>query len=228
MIAGKRVLAIIPARGGSKGVPRKNVRLLADKPLIAWSIACAEQSIYIDRCIISTDDEEIADVSRAWGGEVPFLRPPELAQDDTPGIAPVLHAIAEVTGYDYIVLLQPTSPLRSSADIDGCIEALLEKGAPSCVSVSLTDKSPLWMYTLDRAGEMIPIMEVEDRAKPRQQLPPIYVLNGAVYVAERQWLEDRNGFLGNETVAYVMPQERSLDIDTIEDFMRAEYRIQSC
>lgn len=122
MIDGKTVLAIIPARGGSKGVPRKNIRDVAGKPLIAWTIEAANQSLLVDRVVVSTDDQEIADTAVRWGAEVPFLRPIELAQDSTPGILPVIHMLTEILPhYDLVVLLQPTSPLRSVEDIDGAI-----------------------------------------------------------------------------------------------------------
>lgn len=143
-----KILAIIPARGGSKGVPRKNIRELAGKPLIAWTIEEAKKSKYIDRLILSTEDDEIIEVAKQYGCEVPFKRPIELAQDDTPGIDPVLHAIEQCPGYDYVVLLQPTSPLRTVDDIDGCIEQLLSSdGTNFCVSVTEPEKSPYWMYT---------------------------------------------------------------------------------
>ncbi|TFE29043.1 cytidylyltransferase domain-containing protein [Cohnella luojiensis] len=226
MINGQKVLAVIPARGGSKGVPRKNIRELAGKPLIAWTIACASSSRYIDRCIISTDDSEIAEVSRRFGGDVPFIRPAELALDDTPGIDPVLHAIRSVSGYGIIVFLQPTSPLRVAADIDGCLERMVDSSASSCVSVTTVDKSPFWMYHVNELGTMRPLLDIEDRNVSRQKLPPIYVLNGAIYVATREHLEEHRGFLQPETKAYMMPRERSLDIDTLFDFAMAEMQIQ--
>ncbi|MEH2097772.1 acylneuraminate cytidylyltransferase family protein, partial [Nostoc sp.] len=121
MIHGKKVLAIIPARGGSKAVPRKNIREIGGKPLIAWTIEEAKKSQYIDRLILSSEDDEIISIAQKWGCEIAFKRPVELAQDDTPGIAPVLHALNQLPIYDYVVLLQPTSPLRQVIDIDGCI-----------------------------------------------------------------------------------------------------------
>ncbi|MFC5401723.1 cytidylyltransferase domain-containing protein [Cohnella soli] len=225
MIHGKQVLAVIPARGGSKGVPGKNIKPLSGKPLIAWAIECAARSQYIDRCIISTESEEIAEISRNWGGDVPFLRPAELALDDTPGIAPVLHAIDELPDYDIVVLLQPTSPLRQTEDIDGCIEKLVSSGVSSCVTVTLADKTPLWMYHLDEKGSMRPVLESNDRSLPRQQLPPVYVLNGAVYAAEVPWVRQTGKLLDNGTVSFIMPRARSLDIDTEEDFWIVEFQM---
>jgi CMP-N,N'-diacetyllegionaminic acid synthase len=151
MINGKTILGIIPARGGSKGIPRKNLIIFGGKPLMAWTIEAGLQSHYIDRLILSSEDEEIIAVAREWGCEVPFIRPAELSRDDTPGIEPVIHAIKTLkTSYDYIILLQPTSPLRSAEDIDDCINYCIQAKAVSCVSVTVAQPSPYWMYTLDQ------------------------------------------------------------------------------
>jgi CMP-N,N'-diacetyllegionaminic acid synthase len=227
MIDGRRVLAVITARGGSKGVPRKNIRKLAGKPLIAWTIEAAKKSKYIDRLILSSDDDEIMEVSAAWGCEVPFKRPSELSQDNTPGIEPVLHAVEQLPDYDYVVLLQPTSPLRTSEDIDGCIEKCVRKHAPACVSVTETEKSPFWMFTLDSGDRMRPILQQSVIAPRRQDLPHVYVLNGAVYVARTDWLKQTRTFLAPETIAYEMPRLRSADIDAEADFLTCEYLIAS-
>lgn len=222
MIRGKKVLEVIPARGGSKGVPGKNIRVVAGKPLIAWTIEEAKKSRFLDRVMLSSDDHTIIKVAREWGAEVPFVRPSELAQDNTPGVDPVLHAIREVPGYDYVVLLQPTSPLRTADDIDGCIEACLSSGVPSCVSVTVPDKSPYWMYTLTSGKRMKPVMAGETYSC-RQSLPSVYALNGAVYVAEVKWLEEHKTFLTDETIAFEMPREHSLDIDTELDLRLFEF-----
>jgi len=218
MIRTKSVLAIIPARGGSKGVPRKNIRQLSGKPLIAWTIEEAKKSKYIDRLIVSTDDEEIAAIARKWGGEVPFMRPSSLSQDHTPGIEPVLHAISSLPGYDYIVLLQPTSPLRTSEDIDLCLEHCQGQNANACVSVTMTDKSPYWMYHLTDENALEPVIIPEKPIFRRQDAPDVYVLNGAVYIAKTSWLQENQTFLHKETIGYVMPRERSIDVDTELDF----------
>lgn len=212
MINGMSVLAIIPARGGSKGVPRKNIREVGGKPLIAWTIETARFSRYVDRLITSTDDPEIAAVAESCGCELPFLRPAELARDETPGIAPVLHAIEALdVRYDLVVLLQPTSPLRSVEDLDGSLELLLAQGAPACVSVVAPDKSPYWMYRRGEGGGLVPILEGEFTR--RQDIPEVFALNGAVYAAKTGWLLRRETFVTPETVGYLMPKERSLDID---------------
>lgn len=221
MINGKTVLAVIPARGGSKGVPRKNIKLLAGKPLIAWTIEAAKQSAYLDRVVVSTDDEEIANVAKNYGAEIPFLRPPELAQDDTPGIGPVLHALESLPSYNYVVLLQPTSPLRESQDIDRCIEVCREREVQACVSVTLADKPPQWMYHLDGKSRLQPLLPKQPFVARRQEAPDVYVLNGAVYVAQSEWLKHSRTFLTDVTAAYIMPKDRSLDIDSEIDFLVA-------
>lgn len=214
MIDGKTVLAIIPARGGSKGVPRKNVREVAGKPLIAWTIEEAKKSKYIDRLIISSDDAEIIEVAKAWGCEAPFIRPAELAQDETPSIDLVLHAIDMLPKYAWVVLLQVTSPLRSVTDIDGCIEHCVISQAHACVTVSETEQSPYWMYTLRSDGKLQPLIASGSSIERRQDLPSVFALNGAVYMAECSWLREHQTFMTEETAGFIMPLERSLDIDT--------------
>lgn len=221
-----KILAIIPARGGSKGVPRKNIRDLAGKPLIAWTIEEAKKSRYIDRLILSSEDDEIIEVAKQCGCEVPFKRPIELAQDETPGIEPVLHAIEQCPGYDYVVLLQPTSPLRTVEDIDGCIEKLISSGKDFYVSVTESDKSPYWMYTVNQSNMKVLI----DRNKlitRRQDLPKVYNLNGALYVGKVELLYKKKSFLTEGTQAYIMPRERSYDIDSEMDFKICNYLMES-
>lgn len=222
MINGKKVLAVIPARGGSKGIPRKNIINVAGKPLIAWTIEAAKTSKHIDRIVLSSDNDEIITVARQWGCEVPFKRPDDLALDETPGVMPVLHALEMLPGYDYVVLLQPTSPLRTAADIDGCIERCAADKAHCCVSVTEPDKSPYWMYHLTNNGCLTPVLEKEKTITRRQNLPVVYALNGAVYVAESQWLLTNKAFLTRETRAYAMPRNRSVDIDSQMDLYIAD------
>lgn len=226
MINGKSVLAIIPARGGSKGVPRKNIRQVAGKPLIAWTIEEAKKSRYINRLILSSEDAEIIKVAKKWGCEVPFIRPTELAQDNTPGVDVVLHAIQMLPGYDYVLLIQPTSPLRTVQDIDGCLEMCLESKAKACVSVTEVDKSPNWMYYLRSDNKMQPVLENNESYPCRQDHPKVYVINGAIYIADCNWLLDKRTFRSKETLAYVMPKERSVDIDDEMDIIFAEFLIE--
>ncbi len=223
MIGDKSILAIIPARGGSKGIPGKNIIDVAGKPLIAWTIEAAKASKYIDRLILSSDDDAIMDVAVQWGCEVPFKRPDDLAKDDTPGIAPVLHALSMLPSFDFIVLLQPTSPLRRAADIDGCIEQCIAQQANCCVSVTEQDKSPFWMYYIDSKGFLEPVISTTNNiAVRRQELPVVYALNGAIYVARCEWLAINKSFLTPETIAYSMLKKYSVDIDTWIDLRLAE------
>ncbi|GAB0168867.1 acylneuraminate cytidylyltransferase family protein [Lysinibacillus sp. CTST325] len=218
-----KVLAIIPARGGSKGVPRKNIKELAGKPLIEWTIEEAKKSKYIDRIIVSSEDKEILQVAQKFGADVPFVRPANLAEDTTAGIEPVLHALEHFSDYEYVVMLQPTSPLRLVEDIDGCIEQLLQENAEFCVSVCEVGQSPYWMYTLDSSTKMQPLLKQQTLITRRQDLPKVYTLNGAIYLANIDLLKQTRNFITEETIAYVMPVERSYDIDTEEDFKICEY-----
>ncbi len=225
MFNGKRILAVIPARGGSKGVPRKNIRDLGGKPLIAWTIDAAKKSEYIDRMVLSSEDEEIISVARDYGCEIPFVRPAELAGDDAPGIAPILHAVMELEEkYDYLILLQPTSPFRQTEDIDGAIRRCIENEAVSCVSVTKSEKHPSWMFHLTETKHLTPILDTDDGVTHRQQLAPVYVLNGAVYVVDvPALLKYEKLFFAEGTLAYSMPSERSMDIDTPFDFSFCEF-----
>ncbi|WP_432702107.1 cytidylyltransferase domain-containing protein [Lysinibacillus sphaericus] len=219
-----KILAVIPARGGSKGITRKNIRNLAGKPLIAWTIEKAQKSKYISRLILSSDDDEIIEVAKKYGCDVPFKRPKELAQDDTPGIEPVIHSVQYMSDeeYDYVVLLQPTSPLCTVEDIDGCIELALKENSDFVVTVTESDKSPYWMYKISNTGYMQPLIEQESLVTRRQALPKAYSLNGAVYVGKVDKLLKERTFLTSKTKAFSMPSERSFDIDSEIDFMICE------
>ena len=222
MIASKRVLGLIPARGGSKRLPRKNVLPLAGKPLIAWTIEAALASTYLDRVVLSSDDDEIMEVAHEYGCEVPFRRPASLAADDTPGIDPVLHAVEQLPGFDHVVLLQPTSPLRTTGDIDGAIEKTQALGALSCVSVCRADKPPHWMYSLGGSCQLIPI--IADDAQPRRSGDwQVYSLNGALYLAAVPELVRTKRLVASQTIGYVMPRWRSADIDTMLDLRWCEF-----
>lgn len=215
MIAGGRVLGIIPARGGSKGIPHKNIVDLGGRPLLAWTIDEARKSHFIDRLILSSDDSAIIAVAWALGCEVPFVRPAALATDQADGVAPVFHALQALPEhYDYVVLLQPTSPFRLAEDIDACLQTCAPGGSPCCVSVREVDKGPAWMFYRETDGRMSPVLPAANRTARRQNQPKVYVLNGAVYAARTQWLQASGVFITADTVCHVMPTERSIDIDT--------------
>jgi N-acylneuraminate cytidylyltransferase len=226
LIDGLSVLAFVPARGGSKGLPGKNIIDLGGRPLIAWTLAAAEQSRYVDRCVVSTDDNGIAEVARAHGGDVPFLRPAELAGDSAATFDALAHTLSLLPSFDIVVTLQPTSPLRIAADIDGALETMLTQDAPSCVSVTEPGKSPYWSYRVDDNNRLVPLLGPEFKRQRRQDLPTAYVLNGAVYATRTDWLLEQRGSLGEGTVAYVMPASRSLDIDSQFDLDLAQFLVQ--
>lgn len=226
MIGGKSVLAVITARGGSKGLPGKNIRPLGGKPLLAWTIEAAKASKYVDRVITTTDDDSIMAIALACGSETPFKRQASLASDEAASIDVVLDALERCGGYDYVVLLQPTSPLRAAGDIDGALELCEKSGAPACVSVGRAAQNPYWMFTIGQDGSMTPLFPEKLPAR-RQDLSAVYALNGAVYVARTAWLVAERTFISPRTVAYEMPRERSVDIDTESDLQLAESRLKA-
>ena len=233
MYESKKIIALIPARGGSKGLPRKNIKPLLGKPLIAWTIEQALASKYLDKILVSTDDSEIAKISKNYGAEVPFMRPKELAEDNAKGIDVVLHTIDwleendQRKQYDLLMLLQPTSPLRKSEDIDNAIELLFLKEAKAIVSVCEVDHHPLWANTLPENGCMKNFIRKEIMNKNRQELPVYYRLNGAIYLAYCNYIKKCRSFIGKKTFAYIMPKSRSVDIDDEIDFKLVEILIKN-
>ena len=232
MSNGPEVLGLIPARGGSKGIPRKNVRLLAGKPLIAHTIEAALACRALNRVIVSTDDTEIAKVARDYGADVPFVRPAELAQDDTPDLPVCVHALewmASNQGYspDIVVWLRPTVPLRTVDDVEQVTQKLIDTGADCVRSVCESEHHPYWMKRLD-GDRLRPFIEGDDDIKywQRQLLPPTYRLNGAVDATRCRMVRDKGVLFGGDMRGYVMPVERSLDMDTELDFALAELLMQ--
>ena len=225
MINGKTVLAIIPARGGSKGVPKKNILSIGGKPLIAWTIQAAKNATFIDRLILSSDCQEIIETALKYGCEVPFVRPDELATDQAGSAAVVSHALASLKeSYDYVVLLQPTSIFRSTEDIEGAVQYCVDNQVSSCVSVVEREKPPYWIYHI-QDKKLVSVIKQNAFYSRRQDCPPTYELNGAVYVIATEAFNSRQVFVSEDTLPYVMPKSRSLDIDTEEDIMLAKYRL---
>lgn len=223
-----KVLGLIPARGGSKGIPRKNLRLLAGKPLIYWSINAAMKSKSIDSVVVSTEDQEIADVSKKYGADVPFIRPKELAQDNSLRNEVVQHALGELCEFDYLVLLQPTSPLRKSTHIDEAFTRLLESDAKSLVSVTEQHPSPEWIFQLSKSGRFICKSNLL-KSTNRQSFPNYYKLNGAIYIiGAEQFLTSSlpDPFISNDTLGFIMPKEQSVDIDDKQDFLYCENQLK--
>jgi len=227
-----KILGIIPARLNSKGIFKKNIRLLAGKPLIAYSIETALKSKYLERVIVSTDSEEIARIARKYGAEVPFIRPKKLAQDNTPMIDVVIHAFNFIKTIEYyepewIVLLQPTSPLRTADDIDNAIELAIKHNADSVVSVCECESNshPYWLKKIEN-GKLVSFIKTKKKYPIRQLLPVVYRLNGAVYIVKSQILKKFKSLYGRNTIPYIMDPTRSIDIDTPLDFKFAEFLIK--
>ena len=204
------ILAIIPARGGSKGIPRKNIIHVNGKPLIQYSIDVAKESKYIDRIIVSTDDKEIADVSIACGAEVPFLRPKQLANDTTKTIEVLVHAIDEImrsgVSYDYLVLLQPTQPLRTSEQIDEAIEKIINEGEESLVSISEVSDHPVLIRMLDEYGKVHSLLDLNSTIR-RQEFPKYYKVNGSIYINKINANFNLNTSLNDNKLGYVMDKK---------------------
>ncbi|CCK81698.1 acylneuraminate cytidylyltransferase family protein [Desulfobacula toluolica] len=224
----KKILAIIPARGGSKGVLKKNIKLLAGKPLIAWTIETALSVTCLDRVILSTDDRQISEIGKQYGAEVPFLRPEKIAADDTLDMPVYEHALAWLNDNenfcpDIIVWLRPTAPLRIAQDINNALDILIKKEPDWVRSVCEVEHHPYWMYKLNE-GSMEPFIEgiqIKNYMR-RQLLPPAYRLNGAVEVAWRSTILEKKLLYSGEIEAYIMPSDRSIDIDSEMDFRLAQ------
>ena len=220
------VTALIPARGGSKRLPRKNVKLLHGKPLIAWSIEVAKASKYIDRVIVSTDDEEIKKISEQYEAEVPFLRPEHLSNDHASSFDVIKHTINSLQldrSNELIVLLQPTSPLRLVSEIDTALEFFVQKNAKGVVSISETEHSPMWSNTLPENGCMADFIRPEVQGKRSQDLPTFFRLNGSIYIYETLALVKQNKLFYDENVyGFQTSLETAVDIDTELDFLIAE------
>ena len=225
MIDDHSVLGVILARGGSKGLPRKNVRDLAGKPLIAWTIEAGHESEYLDRLILSSDDEEIMSVAQDYDCEVPFRRPDRLARDDTPSVDALVHALDQLPSFDYVALLQPTSPLRTAEDIDATIVQCHETEAPACISLVELGKPAQWLFALSDDDRLRPLVGGSETVTRRQDAEPVYAPNGAVNVARTKWIREQTSFRTEETVGYVMPKERSSDVDTKLDLKWCEFLV---
>lgn len=230
MINGERVLALVPARRGSKGLPLKNIRPLRGKPLLTWPIEAARASRFVDRVVISTEDAEFAAVAQAAGADAPFLRPAELASDSAPSIAFILHALGalEAAGdrYEYIALLEPTSPLTEAEDIDAALETLLARRAIADAIVGVTalvSSHPVFAVRLDMQGLMRPYAAASFGQLPRRQdTEPLYSLDGSLYISTVEALRRERGFCHQRTLPYLTPRWKSLEVDDLVDFICIE------
>ncbi len=222
------VLGVVPARGGSRGIPRKNVALLCGKPLLAYTAEAALRAARLSRIVLSTDDEEIAAVGKGCGLEVPFLRDPRLARDDTPTLQVLLDVVQRLEAggarYDAVMTLQPTNPLRRPSDIDGAIELLERTGADSVISfVDAGEKHPARMKFLDADGRVVdPPFAERTEGQRRQDLPKIYLREGSIYLTKRRTLVEQGSIKGRDCRAWLVAEDRACNIDTPFDLFLAE------
>jgi len=230
MLGGNRVLALVPARRGSKGLLLKNVRPLQGKPLLAWPIEAARGSRYVDRVVISTDDPEFAAIAQRAGADAPFLRPAELASDTAPSIDFIVHAIdfLEAAGeqYEYLILLEPTSPLTESSDIDAALETLVAGRAHADAIVGVTamiSSHPAFAVQLSEGGLIRPFSAPDFKRLPRRQdIVPLYSLDGSLYASTVEALRKERGFCHERTLPYVTPRYKSFEVDDLVDFVCIE------
>ncbi len=226
-----RVLGVIPARGGSKGVPGKNIRPLGGMPLLAHTVAAALDCPLLEDVVVSTDNPEIQEIAVQFGAQAPFLRPAELATDTALAIPTIQHAVQEMEGlsglpYDIVVMLQPTTPFRSSADITAALEDLRGSDADGIISVvSVGNWHPIKMKRLEDT-QLLDYESWPVENPPRQSLPPVYIVNGAIYATRRDVFMKRGTFRGELCLGYLMPEERSVNIDVEADFVLAEHYLK--
>lgn len=228
MFNNQKILALIPARGGSKGIKDKNIVFLAGKPLIAYSIEAAKRSKYIDDIVVTTDSEKIAETSKQYGASVPFIRPAELAADTSKTIDAVLHAIKTLKTmgkeYDVLVLLQPTQPLRTNNDIDEAIKVYYKNREEGLVSVSLVDDSPLFIRSISNEGKLLNLLSQNSTCR-RQDMPEYYKVNGCIYINKIDEINGNTSFNDNR-VPFIMRKEHSVDVDEMSDLWMAEYYLK--
>lgn len=228
MFNNQKILALIPARGGSKGIKDKNIISLVGKPLIAYSIEAAKHSKYIDDIVVTTDSEKKAEISKQYGASIPFMRPIELAADTSKTIDAVLHAIKTLKTmgkeYDILVLLQPTQPLRTNKDIDKAIEVYYKNKENGLVSVSPVDDSPLLIRSITQDGKLINLL-VQNSTCRRQDMPIYYKVNGCIYINKIDEINENTSFNDNK-IPFIMMKEHSIDIDELSDLCMAEYYLK--
>lgn len=227
MYDNEQILAVIPARGGSKGIPHKNIIDLCGKPLICYTIDAALNSRYIDYVMVSTDDVNIAEVARKHGAQVPFMRPAELASDTAKTLDTILHVISALNDrgmvFSTLVLLQPTAPLRTSEDIDSAIEAYYSTGCKPIASVSEVNDHPVLIRTIE-GNTLMPLLNVSSTCR-RQDMPKYYRVNGCIYINAIIEINENTSFNDNP-IPFIMRKSHSVDIDELSDLVMAEYYLQ--
>ena len=225
------MIAIIPARGGSKGLPGKNIKNLCGKPLISYTIEAAQKVKAIDKVIVTTDSCEIADVAKSYGAEVPFMRPTYLAEDDTLACDVYLHAVdffrnQEASDIEKFMVLLPTAPLRSSDDIEEALSLFTNTKAETLISMTETDIPISWYYTVNNDGRTQNAgFDAANCLSNRQNNVKYYRPNGAIYILDYLLLKEKRTYYSDNTVAYIMERSKSIDIDTEDDFLYAEFRM---
>jgi len=228
LIDDNKILAVIPAREGSKGIRDKNIYPLCGKPLIAFSIESAKNSQFIDEIVVSTDSERIAAIAKEFGASVPFLRPKELATDTSKTIDAIIYTITELkkrgADYDILILLQPTSPLRTTEDIDGALKEFIKNNKQPLASISEVNDHPILMRALDNDGTLKNLLDVNSSVR-RQDMPKIYRVNGSIYINCIADINTSTSFNDNK-IPYITTQNHSVDIDDEKDFILAEYYIK--
>jgi CMP-N,N'-diacetyllegionaminic acid synthase len=228
MIDRKNVIAIVPARGGSKGLPGKNTREICGRPLLAWSVRAGLESRYVDEVIVSTDSEDIAQVALKAGAKVPFLRPSELAQDTSTSFDVIVHALDHYkkleTQFSYIALLEPTSPMRTAEDVDQALEKLVaHKSATSIVGVCKTEsQNPAFLVKISETGLISGYQQTDMPVLRRQDIPDVYFFEGSLYISEVPFLLERKSFYHQRTLACEFPKWKSFEIDDVDDFTIVE------
>jgi len=224
-----KILAIIPARGGSKGIPKKNLIDVAGKPLIAWTIEAAIDSKAMHTIVVTSDNKEILDYSATYKNVINIKRPTSLAEDSSPTepvISHVLDTLPNVRNYDYLILLQPTSPLRTSKDINAAISLVFKSKALSLISVTEPTHHPLKSFIKDKNGYLKGLVNDNFPFMPRQKLPETFQPNGAIYIVEVKEFLKNNKLFTDKTISYKMSAEKSIDIDTLEDIKKLEHQIK--
>jgi CMP-N,N'-diacetyllegionaminic acid synthase len=218
----KRILSIIPARGGSSGLPRKNIINLAGKPLISWTIEASLKSKYITKTVVSSDDKEILDIAKEYGSDI-IKRPDDLATDTATSVSVVKHVIyyLESRGeeFDIIILLQPTSPLRDVSDIDNSFDRLFKASATSLISVKKVDNKILKAFIICDNNHIKSISNKEFPFMRRQDLPKTVISNGAIYIVDVKTFKEEMKLISDKTLYYVMPENRSIDVDSVQDLL---------
>lgn len=226
------MIAIIPARGGSKGLPGKNIKSLCGKPLIAYTIEAALHAKAIDRVIVTTDSEEIADVAKEYGAEVPFLRPAELAGDTSSAVDVYMHAVTYLeeqgsASIEKFMVLLPTAPLRTSHNIEEAIRLFEQEQADTLISMKQAETPISWYYRRDDNGRVSNLgLDSRNAVQNRQVNETFYVPNGAIYILDKKLLREKRTYYSNNTISYIMDEKSSVDIDNEIDFMFAEMLVQ--